>query len=530
MKGPRNAPALLSSGLLLLAPAVRAAPTMCADTLEVDAPPGAAAALRQEVARGRLASIPSVECQDSVAALSPRGGGWRLTLDRGGQQLSRDVDSIPLAAVWLESWLDPGFEAARPAPEPAPALPPPEKDRGALPTTTSVRKPGGPGLVVLAGGATSLATNRASFTGPELVVGLRPARALFLGPELGASFRLPAAQGAGERLVRGGLAVGVMAPLPAKLALVGTVAGGVASFSAPDTAKGVSSTGGYAGFRAALAREIARPLWVFAGVGGTWVERAGGAIGSRSEPGDARDGGRRRGRDGRRGRYDRSRHRARDDGHLPSSFGKTRARSRTFVRGTMTARVVALRAPTRQESSLSDEAVALACGSGDPEAIAELYDRFERSVTRYVSRHLRDLSDCEDVVQATFVEIARGRARFQQHSSAKTWVFGIATNVIRHHLRSASRRRKLSLAFGFARSGSTAPPQSAAVEARAELARVERALAALPEARRLAFVLCEVEGLSAREAAEVLGTSETAVWRRVCDARRALSLAIAEDA
>lgn len=41
------------------------------------------------------------------------------------------------------------------------------------------------------------------------------------------------------------------------------------------------------------------------------------------------------------------------------------------------------------------------------------------------------------------------------------------------------------------------------------------ALDLLPENQREAFVLCEIEGVTAKEAAEVLKTSETAVWKRV---------------
>jgi DNA-directed RNA polymerase specialized sigma24 family protein len=43
-----------------------------------------------------------------------------------------------------------------------------------------------------------------------------------------------------------------------------------------------------------------------------------------------------------------------------------------------------------------------------------------------------------------------------------------------------------------------------------------------PPERRLAFVLCEIEGVSAADAARILDTTETAVWKRVSDVRRAL--------
>jgi RNA polymerase sigma-70 factor (ECF subfamily) len=186
------------------------------------------------------------------------------------------------------------------------------------------------------------------------------------------------------------------------------------------------------------------------------------------------------------------------------------------------ARVVPIRLSARGATEWSDEAVAAACSSGDPEAVAELFDRFHRSVTRFLSRVVASRSDVEDLAQSTFLQVARGQARFDQRSAVQTWLFGIAANVVRHHLRATVRRRNLSHALSLTRSGVSHEPLSGAADARRALERVRATLYSLPESRRLAFVLCEIEGLSAAEAATVLGTSETAVWKRVSEARKAL--------
>ena len=64
------------------------------------------------------------------------------------------------------------------------------------------------------------------------------------------------------------------------------------------------------------------------------------------------------------------------------------------------------------------------------------------------------------------------------------------------------------------------------VDARRALRAASRALASLPLERRMAFVLCELEGLSARDAASALDSTETAVWKRVSEARRAIRDAV----
>ena len=81
----------------------------------------------------------------------------------------------------------------------------------------------------------------------------------------------------------------------------------------------------------------------------------------------------------------------------------------------------------------------------------------------------------------------------------------------------------------------TVPPPLASVRPDEQLerhqlvVRVRIALAALPHPLREALVLCEIEELTAAEAAEVLGTRQGTVWRRVHEARRALQAALGRE-
>jgi len=182
----------------------------------------------------------------------------------------------------------------------------------------------------------------------------------------------------------------------------------------------------------------------------------------------------------------------------------------------------------RQDLPLSDAAVACACATGDGAAITMLFDRFHHSVARYISR-LLGAWDVEDLVQATFLEVLRGNSRYDGRASVTTWLFAIATNIVRHHRR--TDRRKLRLVAAMTHE---APPSHADVADRVDVARqLERAeelLAGLGTSQREAFVLCVLEGCSAREAATILGTSEGAVWKRVCKARAAIRDNLREEA
>ncbi len=188
----------------------------------------------------------------------------------------------------------------------------------------------------------------------------------------------------------------------------------------------------------------------------------------------------------------------------------------------MTARVVPLKLEQRESSKLDDEALALACGSAEPSVVAELFVRYHESVARYLSRLVHHPSDVEDLLQATFLEIARGRAQYSARSKVQTWLFGIATNLTRIFWRSARRRKRLERELTLVETHTINEYSTSVMESQDSLHCAKLALDLLPESQREAFVLCELEGLTAKEAAEVLQTSETAVWKRVSYARQTI--------
>lgn len=168
---------------------------------------------------------------------------------------------------------------------------------------------------------------------------------------------------------------------------------------------------------------------------------------------------------------------------------------------------------------LSAEALVSAAAAKDGAALGALFDRFAPDVYRFLGRIAGSYAaDLDDLLQATFLEVYRSSTRFDRRSSVKTWIFGIAVNVVRHHRRSEGRRRATLQRFATTDGGAEAPPD-AALDRNRQLQRLAFALDELTEPLRVAYVLCVVEELTAREAATALGTSEGTVWRRVHEAR-----------
>jgi len=175
-------------------------------------------------------------------------------------------------------------------------------------------------------------------------------------------------------------------------------------------------------------------------------------------------------------------------------------------------------------SDISDEALLAACGVGEASALGALFDRHHEAVYRLISRLLhREPSEIDDLVQTTFLEAWRSAKRYRGGGAVKSYLFGIAANVVRHYVRGAKRRRDALAAVPEPTPGHG--PDAAAMQAQ-QLDGLAGALDRLPHDLRTAYVLCDLEDIPGVEAARVLGVRAGTLWRRLHEARRALREAI----
>jgi RNA polymerase sigma-70 factor (ECF subfamily) len=187
-----------------------------------------------------------------------------------------------------------------------------------------------------------------------------------------------------------------------------------------------------------------------------------------------------------------------------------------------------LRRIAGQSGEMSDEALVAAAATGDVAAMAALFDRFHAPVHRFLARLARE-ADVDDLVHLTFIEAFAAAKKYRGGSLVRTWLFGIALNVGRHHYRGESRRRTLLQGLAPPPPAETARPDRAA-ESRQLVERVTAALARLSHERRAVFLLCEVEELSGPEAAKALGAPVGTVGRWLFEARAAVRAALEEEA
>lgn len=146
----------------------------------------------------------------------------------------------------------------------------------------------------------------------------------------------------------------------------------------------------------------------------------------------------------------------------------------------------------------------------------------------FVWRSLRRLGApehaLEDATQDVFLVAARRIDEFEGRSSIRTWLFGIAMRVVRAQRRTAWRHQRKVEALAAAPTD-TARDEMAQRDAQRLLLTL---LDQLDDDKRAVYVLAELEGMTAAEIAEGLGTNVNTIYTRHRAARQQLREAAAK--
>ena len=168
--------------------------------------------------------------------------------------------------------------------------------------------------------------------------------------------------------------------------------------------------------------------------------------------------------------------------------------------------------------------------SGHDAALNDLMERHAGKLFNYLMRCLQNEEDAADAAQETFVRVYQHCARFDSSQRFTTWLYAIATNLIKDRYRWRSRHPQISLDAENDTTGESfrdalpqdgpSPTDEAQQHERAEA--VRRAVAALPEELRQPLILAEYEERSQAEIGEILGCTAKAVELRIYRARQQL--------
>ena len=182
-------------------------------------------------------------------------------------------------------------------------------------------------------------------------------------------------------------------------------------------------------------------------------------------------------------------------------------------------------------AAIVDSELAHRAKQGDLTAFEELINRHEQRVYSLAMRILRQEQDAEDVTQQTFLSALENLTSFRGEASFSTWLVRIATHAALKVIRKRKGLDTISLeqtTEDTSDSGTVPHPEYIAdwrqspqeLVHRHEIRRLlDDALAQLDDKHRMVFLLRDVEGMSVKETAEVLGVSEANTKVRLLRAR-----------
>ncbi|MEW6179035.1 MAG: sigma-70 family RNA polymerase sigma factor [Chloroflexota bacterium] len=181
--------------------------------------------------------------------------------------------------------------------------------------------------------------------------------------------------------------------------------------------------------------------------------------------------------------------------------------------------------------SISEKSLNLeALKNGDRHELARMVDLYSDKIYRLALKFTNNPQDAEDVLQETFLKAMRALPEFEGRSSLSTWLYRIAVNEALMLLRKQKPDLRLDTPNDDDEPENTPLTNDLILadwcclpedELLSEESRrfLDKAIQKLPATLRSVFILRDIEGLSIRETAELLGLTETNVKTRLLRAR-----------
>jgi len=173
-----------------------------------------------------------------------------------------------------------------------------------------------------------------------------------------------------------------------------------------------------------------------------------------------------------------------------------------------------------------DEDLIVMVQEGQKRAFDEIVFRYKGRLYSFIMRMVKEPALAEELTQETLIRVYIHAAKYREIARFSTWVFTIATNLVRNKMRQRSRRPNM-ISLNPAPDDDEMPVDPADTRAdtsarvqREELGRlIAEATEKIPERYRIPFLLREVEQLSYEEIQQVTGLKLGTVRSRINRAR-----------
>ncbi len=178
-------------------------------------------------------------------------------------------------------------------------------------------------------------------------------------------------------------------------------------------------------------------------------------------------------------------------------------------------------------TDISDDELIVMYREGDPDAFDTLFDRYHAPVYNLARIMLSDPSAAEDIMQETFLSVARTAKRYEPRGFFRTWIMRIARNRSLNYIKADRLRRRAAAESGLQlldAPSTEAPPDRLETDEKMNI--IHHAMKTLPERQREAIALYAFERMKYREIADVIELPLNTVKTLIHRARAALAAAL----
>jgi RNA polymerase sigma-70 factor, ECF subfamily len=182
-----------------------------------------------------------------------------------------------------------------------------------------------------------------------------------------------------------------------------------------------------------------------------------------------------------------------------------------------------------KNSEQQDQELVRRVQHGDNSAFDILVIKYQHKIIQLVSRYTKDIGDAQDLAQETFIKAYRAIGSFRGEAAFYTWLYRIAINTAKNDVLSRSRRysdhqvdiEETDVFESLEQLQNKETPETELLNEEI-MDTIRQAIENLPEDMRLAITLCEFDGLSYEEIAQVMECPIGTVRSRIFRAREAI--------
>lgn len=157
----------------------------------------------------------------------------------------------------------------------------------------------------------------------------------------------------------------------------------------------------------------------------------------------------------------------------------------------------------------------------DP-AFKEIYGRYHKRIFKLIHNSVDNIDDCLDLFQETFLNAYKGLDTYDPKYRFSTWIYRIAINAVLNHKRFKARFFRFMGEYKKEQTGVYTPDYVEALYREKVMDDLHRAIQKLPVKLKLPLLLSTVNELETREIGKIFKISESAVRKRLTEAKKQL--------